>query len=137
MKKIALVIFIGMLLLLSACSSEPKYTSVYEAINSIEKDITPIDPSAELKLEGVTPVSYKMHNDEVIRVYEFESADKREDANKQFDDNNQMISTHAPIIYHSGKILVLYYSHVDSKTRTPKKDETQYGEKIAQALKDL
>jgi hypothetical protein len=122
------------LFLLSACSSQQKYTSVSEAIKSIEPNITQIESSVEARLDGIQPISYKLDNNEFIRVYDFDSKEKRDLGNKHFEEKIQPLSSHAPIVYKSGNYLVLYYSNVNSTTRTPKLTETNYGEKIQKAL---
>ncbi|ULO05970.1 hypothetical protein H1230_23420 [Paenibacillus sp. 19GGS1-52] len=123
MKKLLFFTLIG-LLFLSACSSQQKYSSAIEAIKSLEKNITQIESPGDKNLDGVQPVSYKLNNDEIIRVYDFGSEENRDIGKKHFEESIQLLSSHAPIVYQSGKYLVLYYSHVDSKTQTPKLNET-------------
>lgn len=136
MKKLLFVTLIS-LLFLSACSSQQKYSSANEAIKSLEKNITQIKSPGDKNLDGVQPVSYKLNNDEIIRIYEFGSEENRDIGKKHFEESILLLSSHAPIVYQSGKYLVLYYSHVDSKTRTPKPNETKFGEKIEIALKSI
>ncbi|OKP91084.1 hypothetical protein A3844_04405 [Paenibacillus helianthi] len=136
MKKLFFVTLISLLFLI-ACSSQQKYSSANEAIKSLEKNITQIKSPGDKNLDGIQPVSYKLNNEEIIRVYDFGSEEKREIGKKFFEESIQLLSSHAPIVYQSGKYLVLYYSHVDSKTRTPKLNETKYGEKIEKALKSI
>lgn len=124
-------------LFLIACSSQEKYPNVNEAIISLEKDITPIESSEDQILEGIQPVSYKLSNEEIIKVYDFGSEEQRKNGVKQFEESIQLLSSHAPIIYQSGNYLVLYYSLVDSKTRTPKLNETEFGVKIQKALNSI
>lgn len=135
MKKLLFVTLIS-LLLLSACSSQQKYSSVNEAIKSLENNITQIQ-SPEDKIDGIPSVSYKLNNDEIIRVYDFGSEEKRDIGKEHFEESISLLSSHAPIVYQSGKYLVLYYSQVDSNTRTPKLNETMCGEKIEKALNSL
>jgi outer membrane murein-binding lipoprotein Lpp len=136
MNKLLLVTLIS-LLFLSACSSQQKYSSANEAIKSLEKNITQIESPGDKNLDGVQPASYKLNNDEIIRVYDFGSEEKRDIGKKHFEESIQLLSSHAPIVYQSGKYLVLYYSHVDSKTRTPNVNETKYGEKIEKSLNSI
>ncbi len=125
------------LFLLSACSSQQKYTSVSEAVKSIEHNITQIESTVETHLDGIQPISYKLGNNEFIRVYDFGSKEKRDLGNKHFEEKTQLLSSHTPIIYQSGNSLVLYYSNVNSTSRTPKLIETNYGEKIQKALNNI
>lgn len=136
MKKLFFVTLISLLFLI-ACSSQQKYSSANEAIKSLDKNITQIESPGDKNLDGIQPVSYKLNNEEIIRVYDFGSEEKQEIGKKHFEESIQLLSSHAPIVYQSGKYLVLYYSHVDSKTRTPKLNETKYGEKIEKALKSI
>jgi hypothetical protein len=136
MKKFLFVSVLS-LFLLSACSSQQKYTSVSDAIKSIEHNITQIESSGETHLDGIQPISYKLVNNEFIRVYDFGSIEKRDLGNKHFEEKTQLLSSHAPIVYQSGNYLVLYYSNVNSTTRTPKLTETNYGEKIQKALNSI
>jgi hypothetical protein len=136
MKKLIFLMLIG-LLFLSACSSQQKFSSPNEAIMSLEKNVTQIESPNDKILDGIQPVSYKLSNDEIIRVYDFGSEEKRDIGKKHIEESIQLLSSHAPIIYLSGKYLVLYYSNVDSKTQTPKLNETKYGEKINKALKSV
>jgi hypothetical protein len=134
MKKLLFVTLISMLFL-TACSSEQKYSSANEAINSLDNNIAQIESSGDL--DGVQPVSYKLNNDEIIEVYDFGSEDQRDISKKHFEESIQLLSSHAPIVYPSGQYLVLYYSHVDSEARTPKLNETEYGVRIEKALEGL
>ncbi|MEC0176536.1 hypothetical protein P4H83_16815 [Paenibacillus favisporus] len=122
---------------LNACSSQQQYSSANEAIKFVENNITQIESLGDMNLNGIQPVSYKLTNDEIINVYDFGSEGKREVGKKLFEDSIQLLSSHAPIIYESGKYLVLYYSHADSKTWTPQLSETKYGKKIEKALKNI
>lgn len=133
MKKLLFFTLIG-LLFLSACSSQQKYPSANEAIQSLEKNITQIESPGDKNIDAVQPVSYKLSNDEIIRIYDFESEENRDIGKKHFEESIQHLSSHSPIVYQSGKYLVLYYSNTDSKTRTPKLNETKFGEKIEKAL---
>lgn len=63
--------------------------------------------------------------------------ENRDIGKKHFEESIQLLSSQAPIVYQSGKYLVIYYGHVDSKTRTPKLNETKFGEKIEKALKSI
>lgn len=136
MKRLLYVTLI-MLLLLSACSSQQMNISSNEAIKSLEKDITQIQSPSDSVLDGIQPISYKLNNDEVIRVYEFGTVEKRDIGRKHFEEKTQLLSSHAPIIYEYGNYLVFYHSDVNSATRTPKLIETTYGEKIQKALESL
>ncbi|MEK4042865.1 hypothetical protein NSU18_04320 [Paenibacillus sp. FSL H8-0048] len=136
MKKNLFFTFISFLFLI-ACSSQPKYSNVNEAMMSLEKNITQIESPDDQMLEGIKPVSYKLSNKEIIEVYDFGSEEKREAGKKQFEESIQLLSSHAPIIYQSGNYLVLYYSLVDSKTQTPKLNETEFGVKIEKALNSM
>ncbi|UKS26961.1 hypothetical protein LOZ80_36795 [Paenibacillus sp. HWE-109] len=131
------LIFVGFLsiFLLSACSSQQKYTSVIEAIKSEGINATSIDSPKETELNDIKPLSYKLDNNEIIRVYDFGSKEKRELGNKRFQEHQQPLSSYAPIVYQPSHYLVLYYSNVNnSKTATPKLTETKHGEKIQKAM---
>ena len=136
MKKNPLAILFSLLFLV-ACSSQEKYPNVNEAIISLEQNITPIESSEDNTLEGVQPISYKLSNEEIIRVYDFGSEEKQKAGKEHFEESIQLLSSHAPIIYPSGDYLVLYYSLADSKTQTPKLNETVFGVKIEKALKRI
>lgn len=136
MKKNQLAILFSLLFLI-ACSSQEKYPNLNEAINSLEKNITQIESPDDQLLEGIKPVSYKLSNEEIIKVYVFGSEEERESGTKHFEESIQLLSSHAPIIYQSGDYLVLYYSLADSKTQTPKLNETEFGVKIEKALNSM
>ncbi|QQZ60479.1 hypothetical protein JI735_28950 [Paenibacillus sonchi] len=136
MKKFFFVILISFLFL-SACSSQQGYSSAYEAISSIEENVTPTDSSSNMNLEGIQPSSYQLPNEEIISVYEFDSTEERDAGKKHFDESTQLLSSHAPIVYQAGNYLVFYYSSVASKFRTPEINETTYGAKIEKALKSI
>jgi hypothetical protein len=125
------------LFLLSACSSQQKYTSVIEAMKSEEINITKIDSPKEAELDNIEPISYKLDNNEIIRVYDFGSKEKRELGNTHFQEHQQVLSSHAPIVYQPSNFLVLYYSNANSTTQTPKLTETKYGEKIKKAINSI
>ncbi|MBP2111079.1 hypothetical protein [Paenibacillus silagei] len=136
MKKNLFFTFISFLFLI-ACSSQQKYSNVNEAIMSLEKNITQIESPDDYILEGIKPVSYKLSNEEIIKVYAFGSEEQRESGLKHFEESIQLLSSHAPIVYQSGKYIVLYYALVDSKTRTPKLNEIEFGVKIEKALNSM
>lgn len=126
------------LLLLSACSTQQqKAASLAEAIGLEGIGITELQKITDIsKLDGITPVIYKLDNTlETIMVYDFDSKEKRELGQKQFQERQQLLSSHAPIVYKEQNYLILYYSDVDSKTQTPKLAETEYGEKLQKAFK--
>ena len=134
MRKFILVAFLS-LFLLSACSSQQKYTSVIEAIKSEGINITQIASPQEAQLDNIKPLSYKLdyNNNEIIRVYDFGSKDKREVGNKHFQEHQQLLSSYAPIIYQTSNYLVIYYSNA----QTSKLTETKYGEKIQEAINSI
>lgn len=136
MRKFIFVAFLS-LLLLSACSSQQKYTSVIEAIKSEGINITQIDSPKEAELDGIKPLSYQFDNNEIIRVYDFGSKDKREIGNKHFQEHQQLLSSYAPIVYQPSNYLVLYYSNANSTILTPKQTETKYEEKIQKAINSI
>lgn len=129
------------LFLLSACSSEQKYTSVIEAIKSEEINITQIDSSEEAELDGIKPLNYKLDNNEIVIVYDFGSKEKREIGYKRFQEYQKLSSTSPPIVYQSSNYLIFYYYHIDinanSTAQTPNLTETKYGEKIKKALNSI
>ncbi|MDQ0875694.1 hypothetical protein QFZ77_004353 [Paenibacillus sp. V4I3] len=137
MRKLIFVAFLS-LFWLSACSSQQKYTSVIEAIKSEGINITQIESPQEAQLNETNPLSYKLDNNEIIRVYDFGSKEKRELGKKRFQEHQQLLSSYAPIVYQTSNYLVLYYSNVNnSKTATPKLSETKYGEKIQKAINSV
>ncbi|MGF7048131.1 hypothetical protein J2T13_002638 [Paenibacillus sp. DS2015] len=125
------------LFLLSSCSSQQKYTSVIEAMNSEEINIIQIDSPKEAELNEIKPLIYKLDNNEIIRVYDFGSQEKRELGYIHFQEQQQFLSSHAPIVYQPSHLLILYFSNTNSTTQTPKLTETKYGEKIKKALDSL
>jgi hypothetical protein len=135
--RIFLFVAVLSLLLLIACSSQQKYTSVIEAIKSEEINVTQIDSPEEAELDDIKPLSYKLDNNEIIRVYDFGSKEKRELGNKHFQEHQQVLSSHAPIVYQPSNFLVLYCSNANSTTQTPKLTETKYGEKMKKALNSI
>lgn len=110
--------FISFLFLI-ACSSQQKYSNVNEAIMSLEKNITQIESPDDYILEGIKPVSYKLSNEEIIKVYAFGSEEKQESGLKHFEESIQLLSSHAPIVYQSGKYLILYYPSSIQKLEHP------------------
>jgi hypothetical protein len=62
---------------------------------------------------------------------------KRELGYKYFQEHQQLLSSHAPILYHPSHYLVLYYSNINSTTQTPKLTETKYGKKIQKAINNI
>ncbi|TDF95082.1 hypothetical protein [Paenibacillus piri] len=129
-----LVVALLSLLLFNACSSKQKYTSVIEAIKSEGIQVTSVESPKEAELQNVSPLSYKIDNDEIIRVYDFGSKEKRELGMKQFQERQQVLSSHAPIAYEVRDYFILYYSASPSKTQTPKLAETKYGTQIQKAM---
>ncbi|MFC5703589.1 hypothetical protein ACFPVX_20075 [Cohnella faecalis] len=125
------------LFLLSACSSQKKYSSVIEAIKSEGINITQMESSMEVELDGIKSLSYNFDNNEIIRVYDFGSKEKRELGNKHFQEHQQILSSHAPIVYQTSSYLVLYYSNANLTTATPKLTETKYGERIQKAINSI
>lgn len=86
-------------------------------------------------LDGIKPIIYKLDNTmETIMVYDFGSDEKRELGEKHFQERQQLLSSHAPIVYELKNYLILYYSDVVSNTSTPKLTETKYGEKLQKAF---
>jgi uncharacterized protein YcfL len=69
MKKLLFVTLFS-LLLLSACSSQQKNTSVSEAIKSIEHNITEIKMSVKDHLDGIQLISFKLDNNEYMKKNE-------------------------------------------------------------------
>jgi hypothetical protein len=136
MIRFILAVFLS-LFLMSACSSQQKYTSVIEAIKSKGINTTQIDSPKEAELDNIKPLSYKLDNNEIIRIYDFGSKEKLELGNKHFQEHQQILSSHAPIVYQPSNYLVLYYSNANSTTITPKLTETKYGEKIQKASNSI
>ncbi|RCW40526.1 hypothetical protein [Paenibacillus prosopidis] len=132
------VVFLS-LLLLSACSQQQKAASLAEAIGLEGIGITELHKITDIsKLDGITPVRYILDNTlETIMVYDFDTKEKRELGQKQFQERQQLLSSQAPIVYKAQNYLILYYSDVDSKTQTPKLAETEYGEKLQKAFKRI
>jgi hypothetical protein len=128
-------IFVALLSLfwLSACSSQQKNTSVIEAIKSEGINITQIDSPKEAQLNDIKPLSYKLDNNEIIRVYDFGSKEKRELGNNLFNEHQQLLSSYSPFVYQPSNYLVLYYSNA----ATSKLTETKYGEKIQKAINSI
>jgi hypothetical protein len=136
MRKAIIVICLSWLVL-SACSNQPKDVSAVETIKSEGLNITEINSPKETELDGIKPVSYKLDNNEIIIIYDFGSTEKQELGQKHFQEHQQILSSHAPIVYQASKYLILYYSNVNSTTQTPKLSETKFGEKIKKAIKRI
>lgn len=124
-------------LLLCACSSQPgKAASIVEAIGSEGISMAELPKIEDNSiLDGIKPTGYQLDNTvENIMVYDFGSKEKRELGQNRFQERQQLLSSHAPIVYYANNYLILYYSDVDSKTQTPKLTETKYGEKLQKAF---
>jgi hypothetical protein len=127
-------------LLLCACSSHSqKAVSLVDAIGSEGISITELQKIEDSSmLDGIKPARYQLDNTvETIMIYEFGSKEKLELGLKHFQERQQLLSSHAPIIYKAKNYLILYYSDVDSKTQTPKLTETNYGEKLQKVFKRI
>lgn len=125
------------LLVLTACSTQQqRAASLAEVIGSERIGITELQEITDSSiLNGIKPVRYKLDNTlETIIVYDFGSKENRELGQKHFQESQQLLSSHAPIVYKAQNYLILYYSGVDSKTQTPKLTETVYGEKLQKAF---
>lgn len=102
-----------------------------EGINIAQ--LTKIEDSSIL--DGIKPTRYQLDNTaETILVYDFGSKEKLEIGQKHFQERQQLLSSHAPIVYKAKSYIILYYSDVDSKTQTPKLTETKYGDKLQKAF---
>jgi hypothetical protein len=128
-------VFVALLsfIVLCACSSQPqKAASQVEAIGSEGINITELQKITDSYiLDGIKPARYQLDNTvETIMVYDFGSKEKQELGQKHFQERQQFLSSHAPIVYKAKNYLILYYSDVNSKTQTPKLTETKYGEKL-------
>lgn len=132
-----IVVTLMSIFLLSACSSGQQYATAYEAILSLEENVNEVNSPAYVIIDGVQPKSYDLTGGEVVRVYDFGTDAKRDEGKKRFEDSIALSSTHAPLIYEAGNYLVLYYSNAVSESRTPKVNETKYGEKIENVLNSI
>lgn len=128
------------MLMLAACSSQPKaaFQSIPDALRAEGITYTEMQSGGStLKLQGVEPLNYKLENGEVVTVYAFDSAAQREDGYQDYLKHQQFQSSHAPIVFETGSFLVLYVNKADSSAQTAEVSETQYGEKIGQAVKRI
>lgn len=122
--------------ILSGCSSESAYTTVLEAIESID-DIKRVETPADIELAGIKPQSYQLDNSELIRVYDFGTEKKRELAYEDFAQKQLILSSYGPLVYRTGGFLILYYSDAAAGTPTPKASQTSYGEQIENLLRQV
>lgn len=123
--------------LLCACSSQPqKVAPLVDAIGSEGISITELQKVEDNSiLDGIKPARYVLDNTlETIMVYDFGSKEKQELGLKHFQERQQLLSSHAPIVYKAKNDLIMYYSDVNSKTQTPKLSETKYGERLQNAF---
>lgn len=92
-----------------------------------------IESLKEFELIGVQPRMFALGEQEeifeFIRVYEFESEEKRELALQEHRKRQMMLSSLSPIIYQKGQVLVLY--HPGSR------GDTKFNEKLNRAMKSL
>ncbi|OAB37052.1 hypothetical protein PMSD_09615 [Paenibacillus macquariensis subsp. defensor] len=137
MKRIAIILLMISVVILSACSKQQSDVSLVESITSAGIDLTETKSPAESELDGILPLSYQLDNEEVIRIFEFDSTDQRELGQEHFTKNQQILSSHAPIIYQTHQYLVLYYSNVDTLTQTPGLSESTYGIQIDNVIKKI
>jgi hypothetical protein len=126
------VAFLSLFLLTACTTQQQKVVSLVEAITSEGISITELQKITESSiLDGIKPIRYKLDNTlETIMVYDFGSKEKRDLGQKHFQERQQLLSSHAPIVYIAQNYLVLYNRSVNSKTQTPKLTETEYGEKL-------
>jgi hypothetical protein len=137
MKKTSLAAFLLFLLILTACSLQPQASSIPEVLKAEGVTLSEIDPTQDNELDGVKPRRFKLDNEEMIHVYSFSSAEKQKLGFKQFQEHQQLLSSHAPIVYQANPYLILYYNNADSKTQTAQISETKYGEKIQRAINQI
>ncbi len=139
MKRIAILLLMISVVVLSACSKQQQHSDV-SIVYSIATEgihLTETKIPAENELDGIIPVSFQLDNEEIIRVFEFDSTDQRELAQQHFQENQRILSSHAPIMYMTHQYLVLYYSNVNTLTQTPKLSETPYGIQIDKVIKQI
>ncbi len=79
-----------------------------EAIKSVGPNITQIDSPKETELDNIKPLSYNLDNNEIIRVYDFSSKVKQELGNKHLQAQQQLLSSHSPVVYQSNNYLITY-----------------------------
>ncbi|KGE20758.1 hypothetical protein [Paenibacillus wynnii] len=137
MKKLFLFVIALNFFLLSSCSPVQKYTSVIEAIESQEINLTEVESPKNAEMDDIKPLSYTLDNNDILRVYDFGTEETRELGYKHFYERQQSLSSHAPIIFQPGNFLVLYYSNASPTTQTPKLSETKYGAQIKKGLTSL
>jgi len=123
--------------ILNACFKQQSDVSIIDSITSDGIHLTETKSPAESELDGILPISYQLDNEEVIRIFEFDPADQRKLGQEHFTKNQQVLSSHAPIIYQTHQYLVLYYSNVDTLTQTPELSETTYGIQIDNVIKKI
>lgn len=137
MRNAMMIIIISGLLAINACSTQPSEASVADNLRSKGIHLNEFNSSAKPELNSIKSTSYKLDNDEILIIYDFGSVEKREQGLKLFQEHQQILSSHAPIVYQTAQSLTLYYSKVASNTQTPKHNETKYGEDIQKALKSM
>jgi hypothetical protein len=136
MRKARFIAYLSFLLLLAACSTQHKYTSIDEAVKSQGIKITDTDSPEGTKLDGIKPNSYKFDNGDIIRIYNFETTTERELAYKHFKEKQLALSSYPPIIYELNNFLITYYS-INSTNLPQKLTDTKYGKQLLKALNSL
>lgn len=137
MRRIATIVLGISLFVLSACSNQEEHVSIVDSMESEAIQLTEMKTANDTELNDIVPISYQLENGEVIKVYQFVSEDQRELGQQQFQENQQLLSSHSPIMYDAKNFLVLYYSNVNSATQTPELSETTYGKQIEKAIKQI
>ncbi|WP_409340741.1 hypothetical protein [Paenibacillus sp. MBLB4367] len=124
------------LFVLSACSQQQKPT-VREAFESEGIRLTETETPAETELNGVKPDSFKLDNEETVRVYTFDTKANRKLAAERLRERQRLLSSFPPLLYEAEQILVLYYGQTDSGSVPMKQDDTAFGVKIRKAVERL
>ncbi len=129
-----LVAFLSCFVLLIVCTSPPKASSLLDSLQSEGIEMSAALPAKASDLNGTEPEAYRLDNEEWIAVYDFGSERKMELGYQRFREHQQVLSSHAPLVYKAAPYLVLYYYNASSATQTAKPSETKYGEKIQKAV---
>lgn len=83
---------------------------------------------------------FKLDNDgiETIRIYEFDSEEKQKFTFQEHQKRQVLVSSHSPIVFQKGHVLVLYhYDYRDSPTQPLVLSDTKFGEKLEKAIEGL
>ncbi|ANE45452.1 hypothetical protein SY83_02960 [Paenibacillus swuensis] len=110
---------------------------VEKAFRQVGLVITKDASVTERPLGEITPQGYSLGSNAAVNVYLYKDSKTREEGFKAYEDSPKIMSSHAPIVYFTDNVLVLYnYAEVPN-TAVAKTDETRFGKQLENAIKDL